>query len=311
MMPPDVSGRAGRLMVWAALAACLSTAFGGSSFVAIRFLVTETDPLTVAFLRNGIATVVLLPLALVYVRSWPTPRDALMIAMLGAVFFGGFQFIVSWALTYTTSARAALALTTTPFLTLAVAAMLRIEAPTLRKIGGVALASAGVVIALRQTTGAPPQALIGDALVIAAALVGAFYAVLSARYTRLYPPIAVVALGVTPGAAFLWIAAIVTGSDHVTAGLSIEGWAVTAYLGVFGASLSYFLWLWALRHTTPTLVAVAMPANPLTALLLGATLLGEPVTVAMVAGFFCVVGGITLSNWQRRRHPRPDPESPS
>jgi drug/metabolite transporter (DMT)-like permease len=55
-----------------------------------------------------------------------------------------------------------------------------------------------------------------------------------------------------------------------------------------------------LRHTTPTLVAVAMPANPLAALLLGAALLGEPVTTAMIVGFLCVVGGITLSNWQRR-----------
>ena len=176
-----VSERARRLMIWAAFAACLSTALGGSSFVAIRFLVGQTDPVTVAFLRNGIAALILLPLALLYTRSWPTPRDALTIGLLGAIFFGGFQFMVSLALTYTTSARAALALTTTPFLTMAVAAMLRVEAPSLRKVAGVALASAGVAIALWRTADAPPQALIGDAIVIAAALVGAFYAVLSAR----------------------------------------------------------------------------------------------------------------------------------
>jgi drug/metabolite transporter (DMT)-like permease len=149
------------------------------------------------------------------------------------------------------------------------------------------------------------MALAGDAIVIAAALIGAFYAVLSARFTRLYPPITVVALGVAPGAALLWLAALLAGADHVTADLTVEGWAAVGFLGVFGAALSYFLWLWALGHTTPTLVAVAMPANPLAALLLGAALLGEPVTTAMIVGFFCVVAGITLTNWQRRPPSRP------
>ena len=300
MVPDEASARLRRMMIWAAVAACLSTALGGSSFVSIRYLVSQTDPLTIAFLRNGIAALVLFPLALLLTRNWPTPRDMLAIALLGTLFYGGFQFMVSWALTYTTSARAALALTTTPFLTLAVAAMLRIERPNLRKIAGVALASAGVAIALRQTAGAPADALVGDAIVIVAALVGAFYAVLSARYSRLYPPITVVALGVAPGSAFLWLAGLATGADHVTVDLTADGWLVAAWLGIFGAALSYFLWLWALRHTTPTLVAVAMPANPLAALLLGAAFLGEPVTVSMIVGFFCVVGGILLTNWQRR-----------
>jgi drug/metabolite transporter (DMT)-like permease len=300
MEPDEASARLRRMMIWAALAACLSTALGGSSFVSIRYLVSQTDPLTIAFLRNGIAALVLFPLALLLTRSWPTPRDMLAIALLGTLFYGGFQFMISWALTYTTSARAALALTTTPFLTLAIAAMLRIETPNLRKIAGVALASAGVAIALRQTAGAPTDALVGDTIVIVAAMVGAFYAVLSARYSRLYPPITVVALGVAPGAVFLWLAGLATGADHVTVDLTADGWLVAAWLGIFGAALSYFLWLWALRHTTPTLVAVAMPANPLAALLLGAVFLGEPVTVSMIVGFCCVAGGIMLTNWQRR-----------
>jgi drug/metabolite transporter (DMT)-like permease len=303
MNEPEGAARLRRMMIWAALAACLSTALGGSSFVAMRYLVGQTDALTVALLRNGIAALVLVPCALLFTRRWPGPRDMLMIALLGTIFFGGFQFLVSLALTYTTAARAALALTTTPFLTLAVAAMLRIEAPSLRKIAGVGLASAGVASALWQTAGAPEDALVGDAIVIAAALVGALYAVLSARYTRLYPPITVVALGVAPGSAFLWLAAVLTGADHIHATLTAEAWVVVAWLGIVGAALSYYLWLWALRHTTPTLVAVAMPANPLAALLLGAALLGEPVTVAMIVGFCCVVGGITLTNWQRRGTP--------
>jgi len=62
------STSAGNLAVLAALAACLSTALGGSAFVAMRFLVTETEPVTIAFLRNFVAAVVLTSIAVVVIR---------------------------------------------------------------------------------------------------------------------------------------------------------------------------------------------------------------------------------------------------
>jgi drug/metabolite transporter (DMT)-like permease len=76
---------AGNLAVLAALAACLSTALGGSAFVAIRFLVTETEPVTIAFLRNFVAAVVLTAIALLVVRRWPTPRELLVMGAMGAL----------------------------------------------------------------------------------------------------------------------------------------------------------------------------------------------------------------------------------
>jgi drug/metabolite transporter (DMT)-like permease len=85
---PNATVRAGRLAIWAALAACLSTSFGGSSFVAIRFLVTETDPVTIAFLRNAGAALVLTPIAFALVRRWPNPRELLIIGVMGAVLLG-------------------------------------------------------------------------------------------------------------------------------------------------------------------------------------------------------------------------------
>ena len=82
--------------------------------------------------------------------------------------------------------------------------------------------------------------------------------------------------------------------------LSGTGWAAVAFLGIGAAVISYTLWLWALRHTTPTLVAVALPMNPLMALLWGAVLLGEKVTVEMIAGFGLVLLGIAIANWRRQ-----------
>lgn len=301
MTAPDTAARAGRLAVWAALAACLSTSLGGSSFVAIRFLVTETDPVTVAFLRNAGAALVLTPMAFALVRRWPSPRELLIIGAMGAVFFGVVQFMFSSAMTFTTSGRAALTFMTTPFLTLALAAIFRIERPTRFKVAGVILASAGVIIALRQSSAAPPDAWIGDLIVLLGATLTASYNVWANRWLRRYEPLVVVVTGVLPGTMLLFIVAQALGAPTFTPDLSTTGWLAVGFIGFFGAAVSYMLWLWALRYTTPTLVAVSLPMNPLMALLWGAVLLSEPVTTSMIIGFSLVIVGIAVTNWRRRK----------
>jgi len=301
MSANDPAARAGRLAVWAALAACLSTAFGGSSFVAMRFLVTETEPVTIAFLRNAGAALVLSPLAFALVRRWPSPRELLVIGAMGAVFFGFMQFLFANAMTFTTSGRAALTYMTTPFLTLALAALVRAERPTTLKVVGVAIASGGVALALGRSSAPSPDAWIGDLLILLGAVISAVYNVWSNRWLRLHDPLVVVVTGVVPGTVLLFFVAQAVGAPTITPQLSTVGWLAVGFIGLGGAAISYMLWLWALRYTTPTLVAVALPVNPLMALVWGAVLLGEPVTGAMVAGFSLVLLGIAIANWQRRR----------
>ncbi|MGB0571171.1 MAG: DMT family transporter [Alphaproteobacteria bacterium] len=296
---------AGNLAILAALAACLSTALGGSAFVAMRFLVTETEPVTVAFLRNVIAAVILTAIALVVIRRWPSPRELLILGFMGAIFFGGLQFIFANALTYTTSSRGALAYMTSPFLTLLIAAAFRIERPTIQKFAGIVLATLGVVVALGQGAGAPPDAWIGDGLILIGALITAVYGVWSNRWLRRHPPLVAVVSGVVPGSAFLYVVALTTGAPAFTPELARAGWMAIAYLGIGAAAISYTLWLWALRHTTPTLVAVALPMNPLMALIWGALLLDEQITVAILVGFALVIAGIAVANWPRKTKVEP------
>jgi len=301
MTANDTAARAGRLAVWAALAACLSTSLGGSSFVAMRFLVTETEPVTIAFLRNAGAALVLAPIAFALVRRWPSPRELLIIGAMGAVFFGVLQFLFANALTFTTSGRAALTYMTTPFLTLGLAALFRTERPTRFKVAGVIIASAGVVVALGQSSAAPPDAWIGDLIVLCGAMITASFNVWSNRWLRLHEPLVVAVTGVLPGTLLLFIVAQSLGAPTFSPELSTTGWLAVGFIGLFGAAISYMLWLWALRHTTPTLVAVSLPMNPLMALLWGAVLLGEPVTLPMIVGFGLVIVGIVTTNWRPRR----------
>jgi drug/metabolite transporter (DMT)-like permease len=57
----------------------------------------------------------------------------------------------------------------------------------------------------------------------------------------------------------------------------------------------YVLWLWALKNIAATRVTVFLSLSPVTAAALGVVVLGEAVTVGMMAGVVCVAAGLWLA----------------
>lgn len=288
------------MAIWAALAAIVSTIFAGTTLVAIRFIAVEVEPLTITILRVGIGAAILLPAALVVGRNWPRGGDLWKLMALGIVIFAVSQWLISGSLHYTTAARAGILAATMPFLTLAMAAAVGAERLTWLKTLGVGLAIGGVALALWNDASAIEGGWRGDLLMVAGSAVLAAYTIASRHLVRRYPPLVFVVCNMLPGVAVLWLIAQTTGVPVVPLALPLQGWIVVLYIGIGGGVGTYFLWLWALRHTTPTRAAVAITLNPLAAIIGGAIVLGEPVTVGVLAGLGCVIGGIVLTNWQRR-----------
>ena len=292
---------AARLPLIAACAAALACIFGGSGVVAMRLLVAETDPVTIAFLRTSLATLVLGGAALALIRRWPPWRDLVVMAGLGLLSFGIYQWLIAGALQYGTAARISIGATSLPFMTLLIATLAGVERPSLQKILGLGLAAGGVALALWQDAAAGPEAWRGDALVQFGSLLGGAAAVFAVPYVRRHPPLVVVAAGVLPAAVFLWCGTALTGAAAFTPSLSTTGWIAMLWLGLVSAVAAYFLFHWALRHTTPTLVSISITLNPVTALVLGTVLLDEPATIGLVGGLAAVVTGIVVANLHRRR----------
>ena len=73
------------------------------------------------------------------------------------------------------------------------------------------------------------------------------------------------------------------------------------YLGAFGSALTFYLWAFALERTTPTRVAISVTVNPITASLVGAALLDEPLRWNLVGGIVTVCAGIWIATTTGRR----------
>lgn len=279
------------------LAAVLSSAIGGTAIGATRYLAGTLDPLTIGAIRFGGGFLVLLAIAVWRHDRWPSKHDWLGTAALGLLFFGLFPVLFNVALIYTTASRGALALSTLPLLTMVASAILRVERPTMRKMIGVLVAMGGVFIALGiGTTTTPPDAWRGDTLMLAAAFCMALYNVWSRPFISRSGPIPFAAFGMGVGAACLSVLSALTGGLAQLDVLSAPQWIASGYLAIVCGAGIFFLWAYALGRTTPTLVAVSVAVNPVTASIFGVVLLGESTGAHLIIGLLAVLIGIGIAS---------------
>ena len=283
-----------------AAAAAATGIFVGATMVATRFVIDQTDPASLALLRYLIGFLCLLPLVLA--RGWVrfARRDVLPIALLGIGQFGVLVALLNFGLQYIGSAHGALIFATFPLLTMVLAAALRLEAMSFLKSAGVCLTILGVGLALGDKLGLPGPATggwLGELAVFASALTGAVCAVFYRPYLRTYPALQVSAFAMLASVLFLAVLALGEGFFGAMPKFSPGGWLAVVFIGV-SSGIGYYLWLWALKHATPTRVNVFLALSPITATALGAPLLGENISILFVLGLACVALGLWLAHWR-------------
>jgi drug/metabolite transporter (DMT)-like permease len=282
---------------WLGVAIALaSSSIGGTAAAITRYLVVGADPVLLAALRWGIGFLCLLPCALLLRVRWPQRSDWPAVMLLGICFFGLFFILYNIAVSYTTAARASLALATLPLHTMVVGALLGVERLTARKIIGVGIAMLGVAAALAAGLAqSPPGAWRGELIMTGAVFCMAFYNVLSRPFMQRSSPLGFLTVGMGAGAVVLVLAGAWKGSFAALDHFTTAQWIAGIYLGAGGGALAFILWVMALARATPTRVANTMTVNPIAATLLAALLIGEPITPNLLIGLVAVFAGIWIA----------------
>jgi drug/metabolite transporter (DMT)-like permease len=136
---------------------------------------------------------------------------------------------------------------------------------------------------------------IGELAVLASTLCGALCSVLYRPYLRKYPTLKVSASAMFASVGFLALAATVEGQFAWSFRFTIWGWLVVFFIGG-GSAIGYYLWLWALGHSSPTQVTVFLSLSPITSAVMGALLLAEPISALFLVGLICVIVGLWLAH---------------
>lgn len=292
----DTDHASARTATLAATVACICF---GASVVVTRFVVPQTTPVILAFLRYVIATTCVL--GMLGRRAFPAmpAADRAELALLGALFFGVFPWSFSASLTHLPAATVALIVATNPLVTLALSAARGTERLTARIVIGQLLALGGIALALPWHTtaavaGDGPR-WIGYAEVGTTVLCGAIYNVWSRPLLLKYSSAVITGQSMLAGTIALAPLALWQGLGAHTRTITPSGWAAVLFLGTLGGAVGFGLWGLALRRSTPSRVAVFLALNPITAIALGVVLLGEPVTRTLAAALVAVIAGIQLA----------------
>jgi drug/metabolite transporter (DMT)-like permease len=284
-------------IVLAHAAAATAALSAGLAVVATRFVVSETDPITLVFYRYVISVICFAPaLPALRPRSRLIRSDYAKIAMFGILFFVLFPWAFNASLHYNPAARGAVGLATIPIQTLLVAAAFRREPLTAAKIEGVFLAFSGIAVAFGAAAFGSDNSdyVLGDGLMLLGAFCAAVYSVFGRATLMRHGPLFVTALAMAFAvAALLPIVAFYRGGLALPT-LSPKGWMAVVFLGTIAGTVQFSLFMWALRWLTPTITTLYLTLNPIAAMVLGILVLGESLTAELVAGMALVLTGILV-----------------
>ena len=281
----------------AVAAAAASGVLVGSAMVATRYVVDQTGPGSLALMRYAIGFLCLAPAMLASGQAMRfTRRDVLPIAILGITQFGILIALLNYGLRFIPSARGALIFAAMPLITMVMGAALGRERLTAPKTIGVLLTILGVGLSLGEKALQPTAGhWWGELAVLGSAICGALCSVLYRPYLQRYPTLAVSSFAMLASVGFLALVAAGEGFFAAWPVITPPGWGAVLFIGL-NSGVGYFLWLYALRHASPTRVTVFLSLSPVTASLLGAFLLSEAVTAASLGGLACVVAGIWIAH---------------
>ncbi|KIH76713.1 Threonine/homoserine efflux transporter RhtA [Geoalkalibacter ferrihydriticus] len=96
-------------------------------------------------------------------------------------------------------------------------------------------------------------------------------------------------------------------ADQMVAALTTPDWPLFAALGVFGAGLSFVLYIIGLNHTAPAVASIVAMVEPVTASLFGVVVLNENLVVPQILGMGLILVTVTaLSVNSRTAQPPAD-----
>ena len=286
-------------IVLAHAAAATAALSAGAAVVATRFVIGETDPLSLVFYRYVISVICFAPvLPAIWPRGGLAPSEYARIAMLGTLFFVFFPWAFNASLQYNPAARGAVGLATIPIQTLLVAAAFGREPLTAAKIAGVFLAFSGIVVAFGAAAFGRDNSdyLVGDGLMLLGVLCAAVYSVFSRATLMRHGPLFVTASAMAFAVAVLVPVVAFHGGGLALPALSPKGWMAVVFLGTIAGTVQFSLFMWALRWLPPTTTVLYLTLNPITAMVLGIVVLGEKLTAELIAGMALVLIGILVGS---------------
>ncbi|MCM3079972.1 DMT family transporter [Brevibacillus invocatus] len=288
--------------LFGAICLTLAAAIWGGVYVVSKVVLEVIPPFTLLILRFGIALVVLG--AFVVARKEYIPKKEypllMAIAFVGVTISIAAQFLGT---KLSTAHMGALITSASPAFIAIFAVWLLKERIHWQQTAGILLATLGVLIVI----GVPSEAdtetsMIGNVILLVAALSWGLYTVLSKKATQRYSSLAVTTYAALFGLIFsspliLWELSV----TPVSWTWSWQTWMGVLYIGIISTAGAFYLWNKGFEMMNAGSGAGFFFVQPIVGAFLGWLLLGEHLGVGFFIGACFIFLGVMLSNLQQAK----------
>jgi drug/metabolite transporter (DMT)-like permease len=229
--------------------------------------------------------------------------DYLKFAVFAVIGVALNQLFFFKGLSLTTAVNTSLIAVTIPIFTILISIMIGIDSFSWRKVGGIAVAAAGVVYLFNPANASfSSKTTQGDILIVLNSLCYAIYMAISKKSISHY--------GALKSIAWLFIFAslinvpvgIYALKDVDIGQVSFNSWLFVLGLVIFPTIMAYFWNAWALSRVEPSIVAVYIYLQPLMGFLAAIVFLGEEFPRRLLISAVLVFAGVFLVTWRRIHH---------
>ncbi len=268
----------------------------GSNAVAIKISLSGLGPFTTAGLRFSIAALSIFLWAKITRRPFGIKKGQVHQIMILSLMFTVQLSLLYFGLSKTNASRGTLLINLQPFFVLFLAHyFIPGDRITTKKILGLFLGFTGMAFVFIGKKGVTADVQTGDFMILITALIWACNTAYTKRiidrfeifHLVLYPMIVSIPLFFIAG--FLW-----DGTMIIDANLKVMG--ALLYQGLLTASFGFVAWTGMLQKYGAVSLHSFIFIMPVTGVLLGGLVLGEPITFSIVLALLFIVSGVLVVN---------------
>jgi drug/metabolite transporter (DMT)-like permease len=269
----------------------------GVNFSVTKGAFARFPPLAFTGVRFALASLLLVPLVRRIEGPGSLPRWVVTrLVVLGVVGNTLYQLGFISGLARTTASNSALILAAMPSIVAVMAVVLRLEPLRPRVLGGVMIATLGVVLVVAaRGAGFGTATMAGDLLTLGALICWAGYTLGLRVLPPEVSPLRVTMVTTVAGAPGLVLAGVPEMVSMDWSAVGWQGWSALAYATFFSLLVAYLIWNRSVQVVGPSRTVIYMCLTPLIAVATAAAFLGERPRPLQAVGAALILGGVVLT----------------
>ena len=279
------------------LALCWISFFWGTTWIASKEGVKYMPALQLAAIRQFLGSIIYLSYFLFKKTPWPKGKQWKTIIILSILNFVLSNGLSTWGVKYISSGLGAIIGALVP-LWVVIISLFRGEKLVKLSIIGLVVGFAGVCVIFYEHLS---DFLIFDfrfgiIISIISTLTWAFATLYTKKKAASFNPYFSLGIQMFISSIFLFAYLGVTGSAVSLSTIPLISWVSIGYLVIFGSVLTFIAYIYALQHLPAEINSIYAYINPIIAVLLGAYIFGEPLSLAIAVGGIITLFGLYLVN---------------